>query len=131
MYRGSDYYANPQNGWNTTTDEYYTHVSRMERMPSDVTGVPHYPNVHTIFNNRVTYEEEQGNPTQKHQKHHDPEDHKKVRFAEQEKTITDQVDNKKGKHVVIEESVDVEADGFIQKKHKYFEMCKWGTFKVC
>ncbi|KAG6383106.1 hypothetical protein SASPL_157143 [Salvia splendens] len=35
-----------------------------------------------------------------------------------------------GKHGAEEKSIDVEADGFIKKKHKGFALCKWDTFKL-
>uniref|UniRef100_UPI0038B3713F hypothetical protein n=1 Tax=Staphylococcus aureus TaxID=1280 RepID=UPI0038B3713F len=37
--------------------------------------------------------------------------------------------DKDGNCVSIEETVDVEADGYIEKKHKGFELFKWRTFK--
>lgn len=39
-------------GWQTTTDDYYVHVSRMERMPSTIVEAPRFPNFHTLFNNK-------------------------------------------------------------------------------
>jgi hypothetical protein len=48
--------------------------------------------------------------------------------------VTEQVQiieqNGNQKSEVIEETVDDEADGFIQQKHKGFELCKWKTFKL-
>ncbi|CBI14947.3 unnamed protein product, partial [Vitis vinifera] len=75
----------PVHGWDTTPDDYLSHIKRMERSLSIVPGAPHYPVVHKAFNNKSPFEEAQGN---------------------------------------------AEAEGFIQQKHRGFELCKWKTFKA-
>jgi hypothetical protein len=52
---------------------------------------------------------------------------KKVQVTEQVQII-EQNGNQKSE--VIEETVDDEAEGFIQQKHKGLELCKWKTFKL-
>lgn len=69
--------------------------------------------MHEVLNNKPTNTEE-SNDRQK-----------KVHFVKQDEKRTEV-----GKHVVDEKSVDAEADGFIQQKHKGFALCKWDTFKV-
>lgn len=56
-----------------------------------------------------------------------PEAQKKAHFVEHDKTIEG---GRKGKHEVTEEKVDDEADSFIKRKHKNFELAKMDTFKV-
>ncbi|CAN4088057.1 unnamed protein product [Withania somnifera] len=55
-----------------------------------------------------------------------PEAQKKAHFVESEKTTEVE---RKGKHTT-EEKVDNEADSFIKRKHKAFELAKMDTFKV-
>ncbi|KAG6746072.1 hypothetical protein POTOM_050585 [Populus tomentosa] len=74
-------------------------ISRLSRMSSVLHGAPQYPRVHKAFNKKVTVQ---------------------VQIIEQ---------NGNQKSEVIEETVDDEADGFIQQKHKDFGLCKWKTFK--
>ncbi|KAF5743727.1 hypothetical protein HS088_TW08G00314 [Tripterygium wilfordii] len=125
MSRAPVYYENRhRHGWDTTSDDYLAHISRIERMPSVITDVPQYPNVHKVFNNKLTYEEEPP------RKEHSPKDHKKkVQVIE---TI-EEVSNPKGQdheEIFMEETVNSGADGYIQQKHKGFELCKWKTFKL-
>ncbi|KAL7204570.1 hypothetical protein ACSBR2_017612 [Camellia fascicularis] len=124
MSRGTNY------GWDDTSNDYHSHVSRMERMPSVLTDVPHYPNVHRIFNNTTTVYEEEDGSGHNQKKHHEPQVRaKKVQFVEHEEVIGET--DKNGNNVkVYKENVDVEADGFIKQKHKNFELCKWATFKM-
>lgn len=130
MYGGSNYF-NRKEGWDTTSYDYHSHVSRMERMPSVLTDVPHYPNIHMIFNTRpkvAAYEEENGNGNQQQQRQQEPpatEAHKKVKFVEQ--TVAIEKDG--AKREVCKKSVDEDVEGFIQQRRKNFELCKWATFK--
>lgn len=139
MYRGYDYYSNPQYGWNTTSPDYLEHVNRMQRTPSVITDVPPHPNVHLAFQNKATYqpfqnkaisEGESGNHRQQvdHHKHQAPEAQKKVHFTETEKT-TEVVKNAKDE-VRAKEDINQEADGFIKKEHGNFELFKWRSFKA-
>lgn len=143
MYGGSDYF-NRREGWDTTSNrwngsdttsyDYHSHVARMERMPSVLTDVPHYPNIHMMFNTRpkvAAYEEENGNGNQQQQqrrRQQEPpatEAPKKVKFVEQ--TVKTEKDGAKSE--VSKKSVDEEVEGFIQQRRKNFELCKWATFK--
>ncbi|KAF5732177.1 hypothetical protein HS088_TW18G00868 [Tripterygium wilfordii] len=129
MNRSPVYYETRQQyGWDTTTsyDHHHAHDSRTERMPSGVLtdDVPRYPNVHKIFNKKMTYEEEAP------RKEHSRKDHKKkVQVIE---TIEEDINNPKGSgqdyEEIVEETIDSEADGFIQQRHKAFELRKWKTF---
>ncbi|KAJ8553938.1 hypothetical protein K7X08_024616 [Anisodus acutangulus] len=56
-----------------------------------------------------------------------PEAQKKAHFLECDKT-TEVCKN--GKQEVTEEKIDNEADSFIKRKHKNFELAKMDTFKV-
>ncbi|KAH7866793.1 hypothetical protein Vadar_025087 [Vaccinium darrowii] len=133
MRRSSDYY-NRQPGWDTTSYDYHSHLTRMERTPTVVTDVPHYPNVHMLFNNRtkvVEYEDDNVNHNQQQQRRRQPEPpvaeaHKKVHFVEE----TIEIDDNGEKSEVHKKSVDEEAEGFIQNRRKNFELCKWNTFKA-
>ncbi|GFZ17374.1 Kynurenine 3-monooxygenase [Actinidia chinensis var. chinensis] len=124
MQRGSDYF-NRQHGWDTTSHDYHSHISRVARMPSVLTDVPQYPNVHMIFNNKVATKPEDV----AQQKHHDPPQattHKKVQFVE-----TTGIDKSRTttRETACEKTIDEEADGFIQQRRKNFELCKWATYR--
>ncbi|KAK6795093.1 hypothetical protein RDI58_008546 [Solanum bulbocastanum] len=56
-----------------------------------------------------------------------PEAQKKAHFVEHDRTTEV---GRKEKHKVSEEKVDNEADNFIKRKHKNFELSKMDTFKV-
>lgn len=130
MSRRHDYHSNPQYGWNPTSPEYVEHITRMQRMPTVITDVPHFPDVHSALQNKVIYEEEQDDHHQqvKHHKHQNPEAKKTVHFAEQEKTTKGVKDGKD--EVCVEKDINMAADGFIKQKHTNFELHKWATFKV-
>ncbi|OVA20595.1 hypothetical protein BVC80_1065g153 [Macleaya cordata] len=101
------------NGWHTTTDDYHVHVSRMERMPSTI-DAPHFPNFGSLFNNnKITHDE--------------PETTQRVQVTE--KVHIEQSKKDGNNHQVYEENVDVEAEDFIRRKHKNFELCKWMSMK--
>ncbi|PIN14875.1 hypothetical protein CDL12_12488 [Handroanthus impetiginosus] len=124
-------------------DEYLERLTQMQKTPTIIVDYPPFPTVHETLNNNPT-------PTNKHddhpkimshvnhQKQQAPETHKKVHFAEQGKGDVQAPETHKkvhfaeqGKHDVHEgKSIDVEADGFIQQKHRTFELRKWDTFKV-
>lgn len=105
-------------------DEYLERLDRIQRMPSLIGEYPSFPNVHEVLNNKTTNKDEAKNHQKKvakenhHQKNHQNAE-KKVHFSEQDKKPKEE-----------EKSIDAEADGFIQKKHKGFALCKWDTFKV-
>ncbi|KAG5618075.1 hypothetical protein H5410_017899 [Solanum commersonii] len=56
-----------------------------------------------------------------------PEAQNKAHFVEHDRTTEV---GRKEKHKVSEEKVDNEADNFIKRKHKNFELAKMDTFKV-
>lgn len=80
--------------------DYYFHVQRIARAPSVLTEVPHYGQ--TLFNNQASVREDYG--------------------GNQQKQPIPEVKS-------VEETVDVQADGFIKGNHRGFELCKWKTFK--
>lgn len=88
---------------------------------------PQYPNL--AFNNKIAYEEDHhhaGSDHKHHHKHQAP-----VRFQEKVEVISyEQVEDDDQAGKVYEESIDVEADGFIKQKRKGLELCKWKTFKA-
>ncbi|KAA8540763.1 hypothetical protein F0562_024318 [Nyssa sinensis] len=113
-----DYITRQHHGRETDSHNYHTHVSTVETMPSMVTDAPPYPGVHMIFNHNVGYEDE-GHESRR--KHHAPAAHKKVHIVEYEQTTEY---DRNGNCKVVEESIDMEADGFIKQKHKNFERNK-------
>ncbi|MGI4329209.1 hypothetical protein ACR2WG_26790, partial [Klebsiella pneumoniae] len=117
MRRGSDYF-NRQQGRDTTSHDYHSHISRMARMPSVLTDVPQYPNVHRIFNNKLSTT--QGDDSAQ------VTTHNKVQFVE-----TTEIDKSGAttREVLYEKTVDDDADGFIQQRRKNFELCKWATYR--
>jgi|UniRef100_A0A2N9IWG9 hypothetical protein len=130
-------------GWETTSQDYYAHG-----MPNVMTDVPQYPNVYKAYNNKVTYEEDCGAPHKRHDRQHrHPHFSDKVEVIEYEEIVEegrngkgrDKVEvieyerverNRNGNHEVYEKKIDIEADGYIQQKHKGFELSRWGTNKV-
>ncbi|GKA59060.1 hypothetical protein Tco_0758373 [Tanacetum coccineum] len=58
-------------------------------------------------------------------KNHHPRKH--VHFVEHKEKVAESFDSF-GNHKVYKENVDSEADGFIQRKHKNFELSKTNTF---
>lgn len=89
-----------------------------------------YPNL--AFNNEIAHEEDhyaRSNHKHRH-KNQTP-----VRFQEEVEVISyeqvkEEEAGKNGACEVYEESIDVEADGFIKQKRKALELCKWKTFKA-
>ncbi|KAM1025836.1 hypothetical protein ACFX13_039582 [Malus domestica] len=119
MRRSYDYPTRHQNG-----NDYYSHVHRMARTPSVLTDVPHGQ---VLFGNQAPGRESYGGQYYEQRQQNQqsmPEVHKTVEVT---KTVTEC--DKKGNCVVSEETIDVEADGYIEQKHKGFELFKWSTFK--
>lgn len=125
-----------QPNWEKSIEDYLARRTRMERMQVVESAMFEYPNAHfKIKEERAS--EEPGNmywnrynhsfPSGYHHASRAPETHKKVHFVECDKTT--EVD-RNGKYEVTEEKVDNEADSFIQRKHKTFELAKMDTFKV-
>ncbi|CAK7357301.1 unnamed protein product [Dovyalis caffra] len=109
-------------------------------MPSLLPDAPQYPSVHKAFNNTVIQEEETTEVPQDYVNRKNPAKSpkkapkkapkkvpKKVQVMDQVQFI-EQNGNQKSE--VVEDSVDDEAEGFIQQKRKGFELCKWKTFKL-
>ncbi|KAG6413341.1 hypothetical protein SASPL_126050 [Salvia splendens] len=115
MSRSYDYHSSSY-----SMDEYLERLNRIQRMPSMIGDCPNYPNVHEVLNKKPTNKDK----NKYHQKNQQSPE-KKVHFAEIDMQVADA-----GKHGVEDKSIDVEADGFIKKKHKGFALCKWDTFKV-
>ncbi|XWS47645.1 hypothetical protein CRYUN_Cryun13aG0001900 [Craigia yunnanensis] len=128
MRRSYGYTPRQNSGWDTTSQDYHAHLSRMERMPTIIPGAPQYPNVHKAFNNKYTFEEEVEFQEEQNRKQHSPKSQKKVQVVEHVETIQETRDE--NCEVYEETAVDVDADGYIQQKHKGFELCKWKTFRV-
>ncbi|CAB4280694.1 unnamed protein product [Prunus armeniaca] len=80
--------------------DYYSHLQRIARSPSVLTEVPHYGQ--TLFNNQASVREDHGGY---------------------------QKNERKPEVKSVEETIDVQADGFIKGNHKGFELCKWKTYK--
>ncbi|EOY20890.1 Uncharacterized protein TCM_012229 [Theobroma cacao] len=129
MRRSNGYTPRQNSGWDTTSQDYRAHLARMERQPTMIPGASQYPTVHKAFNNKYSSEEEVVEfKEEHHQKQRSPKSEKKVQIVEHVETIEETTD---GNYEVHEETtVDVEAGGYIQQKHKAFELCKWKTFKV-
>lgn len=112
-----DYTAKHQNG-----SDYYSHVNRMARAPSVLTEVPHNG---ALFNNNQVMMPGHYDQYQQQQQHNlEP-----VRGVVEVTERVTQCDNN-GNCVITEETIDVESDGYIQQKHKGFELCKWRTYKA-
>ncbi|KAF8037059.1 hypothetical protein BT93_B0086 [Corymbia citriodora subsp. variegata] len=128
MYRRDECQSWQQGGWDTTSQDYHEHVSRIARMPSIHPNVPQYPNVYPAFNNRVTCEGERESHHNHHQ--HNPQ-HRSPHFQEKVEVIEFQEErvgrNKVDEVETVEEVVDVRSDGFIEQKHRGFGLCKWNT----
>ncbi|KAE8695005.1 putative Mediator of RNA polymerase II transcription subunit 13 [Hibiscus syriacus] len=108
MRRSLGYIPRQNSGWDTTSQDYQAHLSRMERLPTIIPGASQYPNVHRAFNNKVEFSEEVG------QSSSSAKSQKKVQ-------VDDPAD---------EATINAEADDYIQQKQKGFELCKWKTFKM-
>ncbi|KAE8124322.1 hypothetical protein FH972_019220 [Carpinus fangiana] len=113
MRRSSDYTSKQQPGWDTSSYDYHAHIHRMERTPTRLPGPPEYPDL--AFNDKLAHEED----------HHAGSNHKHTYEQVEEEEA-----GKNGACEVYEESIDVEADGFIKQKRKGLELCKWKTFKA-
>ena len=88
---------------------------------------PQYPNVHKAFKNNYTSgEEQQQQPPQS--KKSSQKANKKVQLSDHTEIVESNISDENCE--VQEESIDMEADGFIQKKRRGFELCKWKTFKL-
>lgn len=125
-----DYSLRNQYGWDTTPNSYSAQVRRTERMPAAVLiDGPQYPDQGHVIVSKVTYEEDGlGSHGLKHHHHYPtPKIQEKVEVIEYER-----VDGlgRNGRCEVYEvESIDMEADGYIQKKHRSYDVPKYNTYK--
>lgn len=132
MYRSYDYH-NSRSSYRASE-----RLDWLQRMPSMIADTPYFPNMHEVLNNRPVHIEENydhhkkkksdKNKKSDKKNHQNPEGHKKVHFAENEKKIEVSRDGKHDDHE--NKSIDDKADGYIEQKHKGFELCKWDTFRV-
>ncbi|KAJ4712423.1 Arf-GAP with Rho-GAP domain, ANK repeat and PH domain-containing protein, partial [Melia azedarach] len=109
----------PQYGWDTTSQDYRAHLSRMQRVPTALNEVPYYPSVYKVLKNKYTYGEEEETPQEQQQK---------VQMNEHVEVVESSTNDENCE--VRQGNVDADADGFIQRKRRGFELCKWTTFKV-
>ena len=119
-----------------------------EATPQNVSHYPLYKplNNNVTYEEKVTYEENHGPHYQHHHNHH-PHFEDKVEVIEYEEVVEDgrngncrdkvevveyeRVDrHRNGNHEVYQERVDIESDGYIQQKHKNFELSKWASYRV-
>lgn len=137
MRRSAHYPSRDDPSWDTAPEEYVTRHMRTERTPVVRGGRYQYPDAQMITKGRIIFDEDQiGCYGSSHQtpsvfypgNHHVPEAHKKVHFVEYQKT-TEINNNEKQVH---EEKFDIEteADIFIKRKHKNFELAKMDTFMI-
>ncbi|GLT29100.1 hypothetical protein SLA2020_039860 [Shorea laevis] len=54
----------------STSNDFHTHITMVERTPSVITDVPHYPNVHKAFKN-MGYNQEELDQSQQQQQSSD------------------------------------------------------------
>ncbi|KAL9669955.1 hypothetical protein QQ045_007505 [Rhodiola kirilowii] len=121
--QGFDQSKEQQHGWNKISREYNNHLTQMMRTTSVLPDVPRYPGVHNIFKKKAVTSSKDQSSLPKAAK-------KKVHIAEQENTIICNNSGNSGTFdEITEESIDADADSFIQQKHAGFELCKWTTFK--
>lgn len=107
-------------------DEYLERVTRMQRMPSMISAdYAEIPVAHKVFDKSPHPEFFNVN----HHQHQVPSpsevQHKKVHFVEHDTVVEVGRDGKR--EVREERTIDVEADGFIQQKHRNFNA---STFKA-
>ncbi|KAF5792879.1 hypothetical protein HanRHA438_Chr00c60g0859941 [Helianthus annuus] len=131
-------YDNRQYGWDTASPQY------VRRDPVIAYDVPQSHNGHLGYDeNRIVFEEERpvasyypehvvfeeqySVPVHKNHYHSSTAPRKQVHFVEHQEKVTESFDSF-GNRKVYKESVDTEADGFINRKHKNFESTKTGTF---
>lgn len=109
-------------------DDYLERITAMKRCPTMTPDYPNFPNVHEVMSHNTPCREKPVYHVN-HHKHHVPQEHKKVHFFKHiEVTEIDDCGKPHKGHEY--KSIDSEADGFIQQKHRNFELCKWDTFKV-
>lgn len=118
-YQESNYYGGDSM---SSIDEYIERTNRLQRLPTlneDYSDIPVHRSAYPEKHNNHHINMFQANKYQAA-----PEVHKKLHFSEKSVEV-----DRNGKHQVYEEkTIDVEADGFIQKRHRNFELSS--TFKV-
>ncbi|KAI4329528.1 hypothetical protein MLD38_027909 [Melastoma candidum] len=106
----------------TTANDYYTHISTLERTPSVLSDVPRYPNLHSLFDGRNTGARRE---VEKH-----PQFQEKVEVIEFREEKSDDGSRKEERAIVEEEVDNCNVSSFIERRHKGFELRKWKTFKA-
>ncbi|KAH6815785.1 hypothetical protein C2S51_020605 [Perilla frutescens var. frutescens] len=121
MSRIYEYNESPYYGGNSISsiDEYLDRINRMHRMPTMIEESPQPQTPPRPHHNNSVHQEKH------HQYHEAPQLHRKVHFTEHEKHV--EIDRHHNHEVYEERTIDMEADGFIQKRHKSFDSCT--TFK--
>ncbi|KAJ0048201.1 hypothetical protein Pint_15545 [Pistacia integerrima] len=82
---------------------------------------------HKAFKNNYTSGEEEEQQPPKSKKS-SPKANKKVQLSDHAEIVDSNISDENCE--VQQETIETEADGFIQKKRKGFELCKWKTFKL-
>lgn len=128
MSRMYEYHESPYYGGNSmsSVDEYLDRINRMHRAPTMIDNFSsEAPRTHPPHHNSSAYAEKHSDRRVK-TFHQAPEVvRKKVHFTEHEKHV--EVERHGEREAYEEKTIDMEADGFIQKRHKNFESCN--TFK--
>lgn len=103
--------------WESTSDdEYLDHLKKMEKAPTMHPDLPLYPNVHSVFKNKLGYEEKMSSLNSQN-----TESQKKVQFAE---SNTNDIEKESNKNDIEEESNKNDIE-----KPERFKLHKWRTFK--
>lgn len=119
-YHDSNYYGGDSR---SSVDEYLERINRMQRTPSVIDDYSDAPHAHKFYNNNSPYAEKHDDHHVKishvNHQHQAPEEHKKVHFSEHQRTV--EIGRDGNREVYAEKTIDVEADGFIQQRHKNFD----------
>lgn len=104
------------------SQDYHSHISKVNKTPSILTDVPRYPNAHLAFNKKVVYEEDNKGF------HHNPQTgSERVEVNYEQQTTVPVPDS--GVEIVYEQNVDVETHHLQYYPKKKFELQKWKTFR--
>ncbi|KAL2334357.1 hypothetical protein Fmac_015570 [Flemingia macrophylla] len=95
------------------SEDYYAHISKVQRSDSVLTDVPRYPSAHLAFNNQHS--------------HHNPNTDERTEAVEYDQTTTyPRTENE----AIYQETVDVESHEYAPRKNKgRFELQKWKTYR--
>lgn len=129
---------------NMSSHDYHDHISRLARMPSAVTtDVPRYglaprffhtPKIVSSYETEETKEQDHhnnNNNNKEHKKKHQhPQFEEKVEVFEYDNSSTNEdvkSTNTVNSQVREENSINDEANSFIEQKRKAFQLYKWKT----